>query len=404
MYRLIQEGGRAGQIACVLLLSALCGALQAQTLTALHFFSGANGDGAYPIAGLIQGRDGAFYGTTSSGGVNGTGVVYRITAAGALTTIHAFTAIPSGARTNADGAYPYAGLVLGSDGNFYGTTQRGGAKGNGTVFRMTPSGVLTTLHNFARLDGSDPTAGLVQGTDGSFYGTTQQGGAYGYGTVYRITSEGTLTTLHSFNSTDGAKPISGVVQGTDGAFYGTTWKGGAYGNGTAFKLTPDGVLTVLHAFSPLTSYSNADGANPEGGLVEGKDGSFYGTTRNGGAHTTGVVFRVSPTGVFTTLHTFMAKSGGPGSDGAYSYAGLIRGSDDNFYGTTFEGGIVGIYGTIFRITPDGTLTTLHSFAKSDGNHPWATPFQGTDGNLYGTTYYGGANGIGVVYRLSLTGS
>ena len=188
-----------------------------------------------------------------------------------LTTLHLFSW--------SDGANPEAGLVQGIDGSFYGTTNLGGASDAGTVFKITPAGTLTTLHSFSGSDayGKNPFAGLVQGTDGNFYGTTERGGTSRYGTVFWITTAGALTTLHSFNYSDGANPHAGLVQGADGSFYGTTITGGAYYRGTVFKITPAGALTTLHSFSW------SDGADPIAGIVQATDGSFYGTTASGGA-------------------------------------------------------------------------------------------------------------------------
>jgi len=189
-------------------------------------------DGAWPYAGLVQASDGNFYGTTTGGGANGAGTVFKVTPAGRLTTLYNFCyqGYPC-----SDGGDPYAGLIQATDGNFYGTTLGGGASGDGTVFKITPSGTLTTLYNFGGADGAVPYGGLIQATDGNFYGTTSGGGASGDGSVFKITPSGTLTTLHSFADSDGASP-DGLVQATDGNFYGTTYGGGAYGDGTVFRL------------------------------------------------------------------------------------------------------------------------------------------------------------------------
>jgi uncharacterized repeat protein (TIGR03803 family) len=213
-----------------------------------------------------------------------------------VTTLHSFI-------EQVDGELPYAGLVQGTDKNFYGTTEVGGANGAGTVFKITPSGILTTLHSFDGDDGSGPYAGLVQGADGSFYGTASSGGSNpcGCGTVFKITPSGTLTTLHSFGGTDGTSPYGGLVQGADGNFYGTTEQGGASstcpvggGCGTVFMIAPSGTLTTLYSFD-----ATPDGAEPWGALVQGTDGNFYGTTEQGGAYADGTVFRLA-----SSLSTF----------------------------------------------------------------------------------------------------
>ena len=395
-------------------------------LTTLHSFSW--GDGAIPGTGLVQGTDGRFYGTTSLGGANGHGTFFRMEPDGMLTTLRSFAVdaeLPNdGLVKGADGSFygtttdrvfkitptgtlttivfglgppggnqSEGGIALGSDGDLYGTTSAGGDNVAGTVFKVTPDGLLTVLHSFAYDDGAFPRAGLVQGTDGSFYGTTTQGGTGGSGTVFKITPSGALTTLLSFAGSEGSDPYAGLLQGTDGHFYGTTTQGGTGGSGTVFKITPSGALTTLHSFT------GSDGANPHAGLVQGTDGDFYGTTRFGGTNSFGTVFKITPLGALTTLHRFTHQ------DGAGPYAGLVQGTDGHFYGTTTGGGDFKFpRGTVFKITPSGALTTLHSFTRSEGANPWAGLVQGTDGDFYGTTYRGGASGFGTVFRITPAGA
>jgi len=254
--------------------------LQAQTFTTLHSFDLTDGGNTY--AGLVQATDGNLYGTTVGGGAKGDGTVFKITPSGTLMTLYSFCS-KSGCT---DGYFP-AGLVQATNGNFYGTT----AGGHGTVFKVTPSGTLTTLHSFNGTDGSSPRAGLVQATDGNFYGTTYSGGAKNIGTVFKITPSGTLTTLHSFDLTDGESPVAALIQSTDGNLYGTTPPGGAHGDGTVFKITTSGTLTTLYSF--CSKLGCTDGANPEAALVQDTNGTFYGTTRSGGAHAYGTVFSLS---------------------------------------------------------------------------------------------------------------
>jgi uncharacterized repeat protein (TIGR03803 family) len=291
-------------VACLCLLATHGTIAPAQTLTTLWQFCSQPdcSDGASPVyAALVQGSDGLFYGTTEYGGTNGAGSVFQITTNGVLTTLHQFSPIHAPSSTNSDGARPYAGLVQGSDGNFYGTTAYGGTNGAGTVFRITTNGVLTTLYQFSPIpavyapnsDGARPYAALVQGSDGNFYGTTSEGGTNGLGTVFRINSAGALTTLWQFGaSVDGATPFAGLVQGCDGNFYGTTIFGGANGNGNIFRISPSGVLTSLYQFSELVHDTNSDGAYPYAGLVQGSDGNFYGMTTAGGENGEGVVFKL----------------------------------------------------------------------------------------------------------------
>jgi uncharacterized repeat protein (TIGR03803 family) len=328
-----------------------------------------------------------------------------VCAAGAIDSpAQTFTTLAS--FDGADGAYAsFGSLVQGFDGNFYGTTYGGGANQAGAVFKVTPSGALTTLYSFcaqaACTDGSSPEAGLVLATNGNFYGSTTAGGASGDGTVFEITPAGTLTTLHSFDGTDGATPFDAPVQATDGNFYATTPGGGAYGQGTVFKMTPSGTLTTLYSFCAQAGCP--DGSDPEGGLIQGTDGNFYGTTNSGGTSSgcgsdgCGTVFKITPAGTLTTLHSFQD------SDGDNPYDALVQATDGNFYGTTHNDGIDGD-GTVFQITPGGTLTTLHQFDGTDGENPLGGLLQATDRNLYGTTFYGGAVGDGTVFRISTSGT
>jgi uncharacterized protein (TIGR03437 family) len=336
----------------------------AQTLTTLASFNGT--DGAEPESSLVQGTDGSFYGTTPL-------TIFKITPGGALTTLYG-----SGGS--------YAGLTQATDGNFYGTA----SEGFGTVFKITPGGALTALYSFTGgTDGSDPQTGLIQAADGNFYGTTSRGGAFsGYGTIFKITPGGTLTTLYSFTGGDGETP-GALFQATDGNFYGTTNLGGANDHGTVFKIAPGGAFTTLYSFT-----DGADGGEPSAGLIQATDGNFYGTTGAGGANDDGTVFKITPGGMLVTLHSFT----GGRTDGYEVVAGLIQATDGNFYGTTELGG-ANDDGTIFKITPGGVLTILHSFGSTEGYEPEAGLVEGTDGNLYGTTFGGGANGDGTVFVL-----
>jgi uncharacterized repeat protein (TIGR03803 family) len=375
-----------------------------QTFTNLVNFNGSNG--ASPIyVRLVQGLDGSLYGTTQ--GVLGysNGTVFKVTTTGALTTLYYF-ALPIGFRPN-------AGLVLGADGNFYGTTLETGHV-DGTVFKITPQGVPTLLHGFQGSDGDYVQSALIQATDGNFYGTTAGGGQWGSGTVFSITPAGTLTTLYNFcsqyegfvNCTDGVSPNGALVQATDGNFYGTTAGGGQWGSGTVFRITPTGVLATLHSFDPYT-----EGYDPAEALIQATDGNFYGTTEFGGDSTCtaeaglpgcGTVFKIAPTGTLTTLHSFEI------ADGSLPQAGLVQATDGNFYGTTKHGGSstacggsVGC-GTVFKITPSGTFTTVHNFDQTDGEAPFGGLVQATNGILYGTTASGGAYGYGSVFELQIS--
>jgi uncharacterized repeat protein (TIGR03803 family) len=372
-------------------LCASASSIAAQTFATLLNFDGT--DGAYSTAGLVRATDGNFYGTTSGGGANSDGSVFRISPSGALTTIYSFCS----KSACSDGSDPLGALIQATDGNLYGTTE------SGSVFRITLNGTLTTLSGTG---GQDPSAALLQGKDGNFYGTTARGGANtctlrpGYrvscGTVFKITPTGTVTTLVSFSQASGFYSLSLLIQATDGNFYGTTNRGGANypGFGTIFKVTPTGTLSVLHSFD------GTDGELCQAGLVQGTDGNLYGTTSFGGANPNygGTVFKITPTGTLTTLHSFGSGDGtGPG-------AALIQATDGNFYGTTSGFGVSNT-GTVFKITPSGTLTTLFTFDGTDGELPYSTLVEGTNGDLYGTTEFGASSacseGCGTVFSLSV---
>ena len=352
--------------------------------------------------GLIQGQDGNLYGTTD-------GYFYSLTVSGTFTLLHTY------GDSVSEGMGPHR-IIQGSNGNFYGTMQEGGTSetngysGDGTVFRITPAGVLTTLHNFnndSLGDGSGPAAGLVQGTDGNFYGTTYFGGTDSNGTprtggvtgtAFKITPAGVFTKLHSFNGyvpyfyNDGANPDAPLIQGSDGNFYGTTYDAGSNGWGTVFKITASGAESVLTAFPGYGSLGSW--VNPAGPVMQGSDGNFYGTTPHDGFSDFGSVYRVTPAGTLTVLHWFA------GTDGMNPTAGLVQTGDGTFYGTTPYGGDAG-YGTVFQMTADGTVTTLYSFSGgSDGGYP-QNLLLASDGNLYTTTLAGGDYGYGAIVRVNL---
>ncbi|HZM01395.1 MAG TPA: choice-of-anchor tandem repeat GloVer-containing protein [Candidatus Saccharimonadales bacterium] len=376
----------------------------------LYSFPGAPGQ----FITLMQATNGDFYGTTSAGGTGGYGTVFNMTSDGTLTTLVSFA--------NTNGSFPSkGGLIQASDGNFYGTTYNGGnlalgsGAGLGTVFKMTPAGALTRLFVFTGPNGGHPTGGVVQASDGNFYGTTywggdlSKGGGSGLGTVFKITSNGTFALLYAFSGTDGGHPNAGLAQGSDGNLYGTTSQGGdlaaplggGNGLGTLFSITPDG--TTL---TPLVPFNGDNGGNPDGGLVKGSDGNFYGTTYWGGDLTLnsgqgyGSAFQLTPGGGFTMLATFN------GTNGAHPYAGLVQGSDGNFYGTTYWGGDLTVnggngYGSVFRMSSDGTIATLVKFTGGNGAYPYFGVIRASDGNLYGATSQGGSGGGGTIFRLAI---
>lgn len=318
------------------------------------------------------------------------------------TGTNVFKITPQGTLTNLNtltyGYFSTAGLVQATDKNFYGTTEEGGAHNGGTIFKITSDGALTTLYSFCSqtncTDGEQPDAGLVQGQDGSLYGTTQLGGTYGYGTVFKISLDGTRTTLYSFCA---------QVNCTDGKFPNTALVQGSDGNfyatagTTVFNISPAGKLTTIYSFGDSGSVAAA--------LIQATDGNLYGTQVSGGPQNGGSVFRITPSGVLTTIYTFCTVFvGGACLDGIEPYGSLFQATDGNLYGTTYLGG-ANNSGTIFKLTRDGTLTTLYNFCAQtgciDGDRPFGGLVQATNGNFYGTTWDGGSFGLGTVFNLAV---
>jgi uncharacterized repeat protein (TIGR03803 family) len=288
-----------------------------------------------------------------------------------------------------------------------------------TAAASLPAQTFTTLLDFSNGDGAGPGAALLQGTNGSFYGATEFGGPYltmcliGCGTLFEITPSGTLTTLYNFcsesNCADGYYPFGALVQDSNGDVYGTTEYGGTGsscpakgGCGTVFKITSTGARSTVYSFC---SESNCDdGQVPYAGLIRGTDGNFYGTTSEGGlgycANGCGTVFKITPGGTLTSLHSF------DGTDGTTPFAALIQATNGDFYGTTYGG-----YGTVFKITPSGVLTTLRSFVRCDGWPPAGSLAQGSDRDFYGTMINGGPSiksecpdGCGTIYKITPGGA
>jgi len=452
------------KMACVLLL--LCLVMTsvspaATTFKTLLNFDGTNGSA--PSAALVQGLDGNLYGVTSSGGKNGDGTFFKITTEGKLTTLYNFCS-----KANcADGEFPAAALLLATNGNFYGTTKYGGFKncpvttgGCGTVFEITPEGKLTTLYTFCVkggencTDGANPQAPLIQGTNGDFFGTTYFGGnSNGAGTLFEITPAGKLTTLYTFcskageNCPDGANP-NGVIQGTDGNLYGTTFDGGGVSSsgeipdisnncgGTAYKTpappdkTIDDVIeefckamqgelprstlfdSLPDPFDKSTGVEHLASDEADADVItsfsETSDDStltFYGTASGGGTHASGVVFSITSAKKYSDIYDFCAKKNC--ADGAYPGAPVIEGTDGNLYGTTTGGNgnshcpSLNGCGTAFALTTKGVLTTLHSFDSTDGDDPSGGLVQATNGTFYGTTFFGGTDGDGTFFSISV---
>ncbi len=382
------------------------GAVKFKTLADLPI----SGGGYYPQAGLAQGLDGNLYGTTLMGGPTDCGTVFQLTPSGTLTTLYNFC------TTADDGSNPSEGaLTADIYGNLYGTTTYGGtssasgpclSRGCGTIFKITTGGTLTTLYNFCSqencADGTVDYGGLARGDDGNFYGTTAGGGTStqcspnnvtitGCGAVFKITPAGAFTTVYSFcvqaGCPDGSDPATGLVAGADGSLYGMTSSGGANGAGTIFKITLGGSLTILYSFGGTDGSCGTFGCAP---MIQARNGNFYGTANVSGLHACGTIFQMTPAGALTSLYTFS------GNDGCSPF-GMVQGSDGNFYGSTVTGGpnacMYGSCGTLFEISPAGTLTTIYSFKGDDGYEP-ENLAQATNGKLYGSTYFGGTSNNG----------
>ena len=373
--------------AAAILVLAFTGAavpVYAQTYSVIYTSPGSPGI-QNPLGLIAQGRDGNMYSVSSNGGTF-YGTAFKFSPSGAVTVI------------NDVGYFPYGGLTLGSDGNFYGQDSDGGVVGNcglsggGQVYKLTPAGTLTVLHNFTGgTDGCDPMAAPIEGTNGIYYGTTPN---TNNGTIYSVTSAGVFTTLHTFDVTDGQGAYAPLVQGTDGNFYGNTVYGGSSGDGVIFKMTPAGVLTVLHNFTGI----------PDGRIAvlraDPGDRRKLLWRRGRRRHVLRHSFQDHPAGVFTVLHTFQD---GP-SDGAGPSSSLTQGSDGKLYGVTSAGGTTG-GGTIYSITTTGTYTfsTTSSIPAPPATTPTAPLRQNTNGKFYGDAYYGGDSNCncGVLYSFDM---
>lgn len=404
---MLKNASRTRSVFVVLLFcAAIAIGATGQTFKVLASFNGTNGE--FPTTRLVQGLNGNLYGTTLGTGSNGSyGTVFEVTTGGKLTLLHTFCS-----QANCvDGKSPQGGLMMASNLNFYGTTSAGGEHGYGLVFKMTSTGQMKTLHNFCSqsqcADGEAPTAALVEGTNGDLYGTTSGGGANGnYGTVFEITPAGKFTTLYSFCSVsqcnDGINPQGGLIQGADGNFYGTTYGNSSNQRGSIFKITSAGELTTLYSFCSQTECD--DGTSPVADLVQATNGLFYGTASAGGLYgDDGAVFEITRAGVFADLVQFSGAC-----CGKFPYGGLVQGTDGNLYGTTYygtNGGFYG-YGTAYEVTPGGAYSLLYRFCSEencdDGDLPYGGLMQATNGVFYGTAESGGVTyGAGTIFSLSV---
>jgi uncharacterized repeat protein (TIGR03803 family) len=359
----------------------------AQTLKALYSFTGA-ADGGDPFPAVIQDAAGNLYGTTDYAGKYYAGVVFKVSKTGKETVLYTFTG-------GVDGQYPYAPLVQDAAGNLYGTTQYGGTANLGVVFKLNKTGKETVLHSFTGgADGVYPYAGLFRDAAGNLYGTTENGGTANLGVVFKISKTGKETVLHSFTggANDGSDPASaGFYMDAKGNLYSVTSQGGTSGEGVLYKLTPKGKLTVLHSFTAGTT----DGCYPYGTPAVDADGNMYGGTGGCGTSNFGVVWKVNKNGTETILHNFSGAS-----DGQSPLAGVILDADGNIYGSCNTGGASG-FGTAFEIHKNGRFTLLHDFTGgTDGKYLYGGLILDPKGRIYGTTINGGTGGYGTVWRIT----
>ena len=400
--------GRRWLLAFAIMLgfAAVSPSARAQTFTTVYSFTG-GADGAYP-SNLILDSAGNLYGTAFSGGsptcappYQGCGTVFKLDTSGKLTVLYHFTG-------KADGGYPYGGIISDSAGNFYGTTFSGGdltcnqraffGLGCGTVFKLDATGHETVLHAFTGVpDGAGPQGGLVEDAEGDLYGVTGGGGGcsdkLGCGTVFKVDASGQETVLHAFNGGPDGNDPEGLMQDAAGNLIGTAAVGGRYFVGTVFEVDTAGEFSVLHNFS-----GGSDGNTPESGLAS--DGQhFYGTTVSGGP-TNGTVYKIDDTGKEAVVYSFRGVPDGDSPKGT-----LAHDAAGNLYGTTLGGGDPFCFGglgcgTVFRLDTHGQEKVLYRFTNgTDGNTPLSGVIRDAAGNLYGTTYYGGAYGFGTIFKI-----
>jgi uncharacterized repeat protein (TIGR03803 family) len=391
--------------------------------------------GSQPDTTPAVGPDGAIYGMTSDGGQYGNGVVYRFDPDWhQYTVLHTFSATDANGD-NADGASPGNGLTAGPHGVFYGMAYLGGPNGSGTIFKITTSGEFTVLHAFSALDanghnqdGKGPLRTIVIGNDGNLYGTTRTGGqnnclfTHGCGVAWRLDGGGHLTVIHQFTADEGH--AASLTQGLDGYLYGcavwpaTSLPPGPLPSGILYRMPTSGSpFQVLYTFSQTNANGeNLDGADCYEPLVETDPGVFYGAAARGGSNGNGVVFRYSlrAPGVVDVVHDFSATTAGANWDGATPDGPLALGWDGTLYSNTNYGGMNG-NGVIYSIRPDGFFEVLHTFSATNpttgANWDGATPDDGLvlDGNkLIGIAVYGGigspaglGNSGGTLYELKL---
>jgi uncharacterized repeat protein (TIGR03803 family) len=379
---------RRSLLPTAIIICLLSIAAPAQTFTVLYSFNlEANSQG--PTMGLVSDSSGNLFGTTF--GLLDGGKPRHYGSVFKLNAAGSYATLKKFSGPN--GANPLLGrLTLDAAGNLYGLTESGGANGSGTVYELDSSGKQTVLYSFTGArDGGAPRGSIVRDAKGNIFGTTFSGGTGTYGTVFKVNANGKETVLHNFGAGDGKSPSAGLIADSTGNLYGLTTLGGSSNAGAVFKITKSGKETILYSFTGA-----ADGGIPSGEPLLDKNGNLYGTTLYGGAHNVGTVFKLDPAGTLTVLHTFDWPAT---LDGAEPAAGLVSDASGNLYGTTWAGG-AHTYGTVYKIDPAGNFTLLHSFKASEGS-PTAALILDSAGNLYGTTRGNpvAGKGFGVVYKI-----
>jgi len=389
--------------------------VQATTFTVLHAFGAQSPDGSTPRSALVQAADGNFYGVTDYswpwGGASDAGTAYRMTPSGGVAVIYQFCNVSDCPV----GGTPSAGLMQGADGKLYGGTFDYSSASDpnvlGDIFSLTYGGAAAVVHPFNFYTESwNPSVPMMLASDGNYYGVNAGdiiiGGGIESGTIFQMTPAGVVTVLHRFpdidsqyRNTDGATPLTTLVEGPDGYLYGSCDYGGSAGYGTLYKISKSGTFVLLHTFK------SSDGSLPQGPMAFGDDGNFYGTTARGGATDNGTFFRLSPSGTFTSLYSFAVSGRSTKKDPKWP-VGITKGPNGLFYGASTFGG-QNNSSAAFSITSTGAMTILHSFARvassgtnADGYQPYAPPILGSDGNLYGTTSSAGAYGVGTIYKIT----
>ena len=407
----LSKSASAVMLACMLTVIA-CLPAHGQTFSVLQSFAGGS-TGAEPTAGLISDARGNLYGTTSASmvGQNGPGNVYRLTKGQSGWPLSALAVF---GQSMQDGYQPHSRLTIGPDGAFYGTTLFGGddqscgGGGCGTVFRIDPAASFahTIIYQFSYSSGARPLSELTFDSAGNMFGTTTAGGSNLGGTVFELTRQGnqwTYSAIYSFSGpSDGAEPVGGLIFDSAGNLFGTTLQGGSDCYcGVAFELSPS---AGGWSYRVLQVFDDSSGLWPSGGLVIDSAGNLFGTTsaggpgQNGGA---GTVFELSPSGnnwIFSTIYAFPYLGG----SGEGPFAPVLLDTAGNLYGTTYATGS-NFLGSVFKLTPTNggwAFSSLHDFSGYDGEFPLGNLLMDSSGNIYGTTYGGGANGLGAVWEFT----